>query len=98
MIFHPILCADMHHLAAAHLFCFATHTQHAKRMLDSRLGASLTLTMPLLFIMLFIYVFGGVTTHSTEAFVPEINAKEKINDPENDNIFGSLSIRAHVGE
>ncbi len=48
--------------------------------------------------MLFIYVFGGVTTHSTEAFVPEINAKEKINDPENDNIFGSLSIRAHVGE
>jgi hypothetical protein len=67
-------------------------------MLDSRLGAALTLTMPFFFVMLFIYVFGGVTTKSTEAFVPEINAKTKIHDSKNDNIFGSLIIRAHAGE
>jgi hypothetical protein len=70
---------------------------HAKRMLDTRLGASLTTTVPFIILMLCLYVFGAPNTILTKALVPEIdifnnNNNDKLFDNNNNNIFGTLSI------
>jgi hypothetical protein len=78
-------------------YCIFFFRQHAKRMLDTRLGASLTMTVPFIILMLCLYVFGAPNTILTKALVPEIdifnnNNNDKLFDNNNNNIFGTLSI------
>ena len=65
-------------------------SQHAKRMLDTRLGAALTLSMPFIVVILFISIFFGVTTYATSGLVPELNAQEKFDQIGDDNLFGTV--------
>ena len=65
-------------------------------MLDTRLGASLTMTVPFIILMLCLYVFGAANTLVNKALVPEIDIFNNNNNDKwfgnGNDIFGILSI------
>jgi hypothetical protein len=70
--------------------------QHAKRMLDTRLGASMTLSMPFIIAMLCTSVFFGITTYGIGGVVPELEVHNMIKGMNDDSLYGSILVRTHV--
>ena len=64
--------------------------QHSLRMMDSRLGASFSLAMPFILVILAISVYFEVNSFETATMVPKNSANLTSNE---DNIFGSISLR-----
>ena len=62
-------------------------------MLDTRLGASFTLAMPFIVVMLCVSVFGAIRTYETQGLIPDVGAElEELLQTGNDNLFGTLKI------
>ena len=64
---------------------------HAKRMLDSRLGAAFTLCLPFVLGIFGVQIFGADNTLRTEGLVPGISLNPKL-DSLNSSLFNKLHI------
>ena len=64
---------------------------HAKRMLDSRLGAAFTLCLPFVLGIVGVYIFGDDNIVTAEGLVPAISLKPKLNNL-NSTLFNQLHI------
>ena len=64
---------------------------HAKRMLDSRLGAAFTLSLPFMLGIFGVQIFGANNTLTTEGLVPGISLDPKL-DGLNSTLFNKLYI------
>jgi hypothetical protein len=61
-------------------------------MMDTRCGASLTLAVPCIIGMLFVYVFGAPNILTIRTLLPELEIEEIIN-PMESNMFGDITIQ-----
>ena len=64
---------------------------HAKRMLDSRLGAAFTLSLPFVLGIFGVRIFGADNTLITDGLVPGISLNPKL-DSQNSTLFNELHI------
>ena len=65
---------------------------HAKRMLDSRLGAAFTLSLPFMLGIFSVSTFGEENVKVTQALIPENILEPRLFDIEDAKLFGTLDV------
>ena len=65
---------------------------HAKRMLDTRMGAAFTLSIPFVLGIFSVLTFGAINVRTAQSLIPESMLEIRLRELDNDKLFNRLNL------